>query len=251
MSVTALRLQGQTALVTGAAKRLGRAIALALGEAGADVVIHCHRSREEAEKTAADVQAHGVQAWVVQADLADPDGPARLFDEALRVAGPLDILVDNASIFPADVVTDFSDDRLDACLRVNARAPLALDRAFAAQGRAGAIVHLLDCRIVDHDREHAAYHLSKRMLFSLTRMLAEEFAPAVRVNGVAPGLIFPPPGGDESYLERLAHTNPLNRHGDPGDVARAVLYLLASPFVTGDVLFVDGGRHLRGSRYGL
>jgi len=95
-----------------------------------------------------------------------------------------------------------------------------------------------------------AYHLSKRMLFALTRMMALEFAPRIRVNAVAPGLIIPPPGQDESFLQRLASTNPLGRHGDPADVADAVLYLVGAGFVTGQVIYVDGGRHMRGAVYG-
>ncbi|MFW6158915.1 MAG: SDR family oxidoreductase, partial [Planctomycetota bacterium] len=119
-----------------------------------------------------------------------------------------------------------------------------------AQGRDGAIVNFLDTRVVAYDREHVAYHLSKRMLFSLTRMMALEFAPAVRVNAVAPGLILPPPGRDRAYLERLKSSNPLNRVGTLGQVTEAVLFLLGNEFVTGQVVFVDGGQHMNGRTYG-
>ena len=111
-------------------------------------------------------------------------------------------------------------------------------------------MNLLDSRITDYDREHAAYHLSKRMLFALTRMLALELAPRTIVNAVAPGLILPPEGKDEDYLRRMAHTVPLNRHGDAGDIEQAVLFLLRCEFVTGQVIFVDGGRHMEGRVYG-
>ena len=104
--------------------------------------------------------------------------------------------------------------------------------------------------MVDYDRAHAAYHLSKRMLFTLTRMMALEFAPQIRVNAVAPGLILPPPGQDASFLERMASTNPLGRHGDASDVADAVLFLTGAGFVTGQVIYVDGGRHMKGAVYG-
>ena len=123
-------------------------------------------------------------------------------------------------------------------------------RAFGAQGIEGVIVNFLDTRIEDYDRKHAAYHLSKRMLYTLTRMMAIEFAPLVRVNAVAPGLILPPPGKDESYLAQLAHTNPLGRYGDPSHIVEAVLFLVRNDFVTGQVVFVDGGRHLKGKMYG-
>ena len=135
-------------------------------------------------------------------------------------------------------------------MRINAWAPFVLGRALARERRGGCIVNLLDSRITDYDAEHAAYHLSKRMLATLTRMMALEFAPRVRVNAVAPGLILPPPGEDDGYLERLKRTNPLERHGEPADVAEAVLFLARSLFVTGQTIFVDGGRHMRGAVYG-
>ncbi|MCH7709078.1 MAG: SDR family oxidoreductase [Myxococcales bacterium] len=108
----------------------------------------------------------------------------------------------------------------------------------------------MDTRITDYDKSHVSYHLSKRMLFSMTRMMALEFAPKVRVNAIAPGLILPPEGKDETYLQDLARSNPLLAYGGPGDVVEAVLFLLQGRFVTGQVLYVDGGRHLLGGVYG-
>ena len=242
-------LAGRIILITGAAHRIGRAIALAAAEAGADVVVHYHRSAGAADAAADAIRRCGRQAWTLRADLADPADAAMLIGRAVEVAGPIDILVNNASIFPTGLITEATDRDIIENVRVHAVAPLLLSRALAAQGRAGHIINLLDARITDYDRRHAAYHLSKRMLADLTRMLAVELAPAIAVNAVAPGLILPPAGEDESYLQRLAHTNPLNRHGDPVDVARAVLYLLGSTFVTGQTLYVDGGRHMRGSMY--
>ena len=156
------------------------------------------------------------------------------------------MLINNASTFPSDTLDTLTPDTLARNAHLHAVAPLVLSRRLAATGRPGAIVNLLDARVMDYDREHASYHLSKRMLLSLTRMMALEFAPRVRVNAVAPGLILPPAGETHDYLDRLAATNPLECHGAVEDVTEAVLFLLASPFVTGQVLFVDGGRHLRG-----
>jgi hypothetical protein len=242
---------GTVALVTGAALRLGAAISRRLAAGGADLVLHCRASREAAEELAAEVRAAGRRAWVLAADLDDPAMAEALLPRAAEAAGgPVTVLVNNASIFPRDRVTDFTLADLEHNLRVNTWAPLVLSRALAAQGEPGVVVNLLDCRIHDYDEEHAAYHLSKRMLFSLTRMTALEFAPRVRVNAVAPGLILPPPGEDESFLERMAHTNPLHAHGSPGEVAAAVDYLVRAPFVTGQVIHVDGGRHMRGRVYG-
>ncbi len=243
-------LSGSAALVTGAAKRIGRAIALALAGRGAAVAIHYRSSAEEAAGVAEQIRAAGGVAGCVQADLADPDQARDLLARAERELAPVDILVNNASIFPSDTVTDFTPERLHESVNVNALSPLLLGRALAAGGRDGQIVNLLDCRILDCDRTHAAYHLSKRMLFTLTRMMALEFAPRVRVNAVAPGLILPPPGTDEGFGERMASTNPLGRCGHVDDVANAVLFLLASDFVTGQVIYVDGGRHMGGAVYG-
>jgi len=240
---------GKTALVTGGAKRIGRATALALADAGANVVVHYHRSAAEADEVAQAIREKGSDAWTVPADLAEQAGPAGLFDRAVEAAGAIDIIINNAAIFPEDGLADVTSEALAANVHVHAWAPLVLSRALAAQSRDGAIVNFLDARVVDYDRKHVAYHLSKRMLLSLTRMMALEFAPRIRVNAVAPGLILPPRGKDETYLERLASTNPLQCYGSVEDVTDAVMFLLRNDFVTGQVLFVDGGRHLKGRVY--
>lgn len=243
-------LAGKTVLVTGAARRLGRAVALALANQRARVVIHYNSSPRDAEETARAVRRRHAKAWTVRADLADPAQAAVLVSDAIAAAGPIDCLINNASIFTPSRLTAFTLDDLAANIQVNAVAPLLLARSFVAQHRPGAIVNFLDARIADYDREHAAYHLSKRMLYSLTKMMALEFAPLVRVNAVAPGVILPPPGKGAAYLRKLAPTNPLRRVGTPEGVADAVLFLLRSEFVTGQVIYVDGGRHLKGCVYG-
>ncbi len=252
-------LRGRVALITGGAKRLGRAIALGLAREGVSCVLHYSHSEREAEETAGEIRAigaasagAGARAWTLAARLEDPGEAAALFPRALEAAGePVDILINNASIFPKDRLDEVTLERAAENLQVNALAPLALARAFAAQKRPGHILNLLDSRIADYDREHVSYHLSKRALFALTRMMALEFAPLVAVNALAPGLILPPPGETEDYLRALAHTNPLRRVGSPAGVVDAALFLLRSDFITGQVIFLDGGRFLRGSVYGL
>lgn len=236
--------------MTGASRRLGRATAEMLVREGLDIAVHYGRSGDEAAGLAAWVRDQGRRAAHLGADLADPADAEALLDRARAALGPVDVLINNASIFPEGTLRSMSAEEVHANVQVNALAPLLLSRAFAAQGGRGSIVNLLDCRIADYDHKHAAYHLSKRMLYSLTKMMALEFAPQVRVNGVAPGLILPPPGEDEAYLDRLAHTNPLQTRGEAADVVRAIAFLLKSPFVTGQVIFVDGGRHLKGCVYG-
>lgn len=244
------RLRGQTALVTGGGRRIGAAVTAALAERGVHVAVHYNTSPGEAEKVAAAARAQSVEAVTVPADLGRPEHAETLIRRASEQIGPLDILINNASIFPKSRLDEFTVEDLAANVQVNAMAPLILSRKFAAQGRPGCIVNFLDTRITDYDAEHAAYHLSKRMLYALTRMCALEFAPAVRVNGVAPGLILPPAGKDRAYLEQKAHTNPLNRVGDLKAITGAVTFLLESDFITGQVVFVDGGRHLKGRVYG-
>ena len=241
---------GLSALITGAAKRIGRAIALALARAGANVLIHYHSSEREAEELAGEIRKRGVKALILAADLSVPAEVKTFWLNAGENAGPFDILINNASIFPQDRLVDFSPEDLVRNININALAPTLLSRAFAAGGRRGSIINLLDCRIVDYDAGHVGYHLSKRMLFSLTRMMALEFAPNIRVNAVAPGLILPPEDSDAGYRERQAGTNCLKRWGRPEDVTRAVLFLLESDFITGQVVYVDGGRFLKGSVYG-
>lgn len=245
-----VELKGRTALITGAAKRMGRAVALALADAGVNVAIHYRSSRAKAEETAKHAIEAGVQAWLFQADLAAPVAAEKLFEETLQEAGPIDFLINNASIFPEQGLRDFTAEDLHANVNVNALSPFLLGRRFAEQGLEGAIINFLDTMVTDYDRKHVPYHLSKRMLYSLTRLMALEFAPKVRVNAVAPGLILPPEGKDIAYLEALAHTNPLRRYGGVADINEAVLFLVRSRFVTGQVIFVDGGRHLLGSIYG-
>ena len=239
-----------TALVTGAAKRLGKAIALHLAERGMDICIHYNTSAEDAQEVANAVRELGRSAWLVEGDLADEGVPERVVDDAAAAAAGLDVLVNSASIFPADSLMEFTFEELQWNLRVNAWAPLVLCRCFAGQCETGTVVNLLDSRVLSYDRTHVAYHLSKKMLDALTRMLAVELAPAIRVNAVAPGLVLPPVGAPVDYMVQGAAELPLKTHGSAQDVATAVAYLLDAGFVTGQTLYVDGGRHLDGSFYG-
>ena len=242
-------IRGKTALVTGAARRLGRAIALALAEQGCHVVVHYHHSEEQAIRLCRELQEYRINAMALQADLSNPQQTQGLFEQALDAAGPVSILINNASIYPAETLTEVSAQSFEANMRIHGLAPLLLSRLMAQQGIEGQIVNMLDTRAVTGDPKHWTYHLSKRTLTDLTTLLALELAPSMTVNGVAPGLILPPPGRDESYLQHLAHTNPLHRYGHPRDITDAVLFLLTSTFMTGQILFIDGGHHMKGRLY--
>ena len=237
-------------LITGAARRLGRALALALAERGAHIVVHYHTSATEGERLVEEIEALGTKAYGVQGDLGRRDEPERLFARVVEIAGPVDVLINSASMYMEEGIGDVTSESLAKNVNVNALAPFLLSRAFAGQQREGCIINFLDTRIMDYDKGHVSYHLSKRMLFSITRMMALEFAPKVRVNAIAPGLILPPEGKDETYLQDLAPSNPLQTYGGPGDIVEAVLFLLRGRYITGQVVYVDGGRHMLGGVYG-
>ena len=245
-------LKKQVALVTGASRRLGRATALALAHAGADIVVHCNRSECEASETVELIKAQGRRAWVLRGDLADTRCAEQLFDAACKVAGDkIDILINNASIFNTGRPCEMTVDELNLNMNIHVLSPLALSRCLARQGCPGNIINMLDTRILDCDNEHSAYHISKRSLFTLTRMLAVELAPTIRVNAVAPGLVLPPPGENEEYLKQRCGSLPLQRYGSEQDVTQAIIFLLQGGFITGQVIYIDGGRHLRGNSYEL
>jgi pteridine reductase len=240
-------LQGKGALVTGAGVRVGRALALALGAHGARVVVHYRRSARQAEETVAAIRAGGSEAVAVAADLAEPDGPARLVEEGAAALGGLDILVNSASLFrrgnlEATTVADW-----DAHLNTNLRAPFLLAQAFVRQlgERDGAhIINITDWRARRPGKAYLAYIVSKGGLETLTRALAVTLGPRVQVNAIAPGAILAPVGDDGTYFRRLAARIPARRTGSPEEIVRAMLYILDSRFVTGETITVDGGEHL-------
>jgi NAD(P)-dependent dehydrogenase (short-subunit alcohol dehydrogenase family) len=240
---------GRSALITGGAKRLGRETALALGRAGARLAIHFNSSRGPAEALCEELQSAGTVAFPIQADLNDPVAVENLFHETWDRIEGLDFLVNNASIFPPGRLEDMNLQDVHENLLVNAWSPFLLIRAFweriRGTARRGSVVNLLDTRLVGGDLAHTAYHLSKATLREITTMTALEFAPELQVNGVAPGAVMPPEEFGDDYLDKLTADLPLKRRGYPGDIADAILYLLGASFVTGQVVFVDGGRHIR------
>jgi len=238
------RVQGAVALVTGAGKRLGAAVALALAKKGADVIVHYNTSAQAARQTCARAEALGVRAWPLQAELGSPQVCDGIVDRCVQMAGRLDIIVHGASVFD-------KSDLWSHNIQLHALASLQMGRRLAKLTRVGRIVNFLDTGIVRYDASHIAYHLSKRTAFSLTRAMALEFAPGITVNAVAPGLILPPPGEDDGYLEPLKERVPLKRVGNVQAVVSAVLFLIENDYITGQVIFVDGGEHLQGGPYGL
>jgi len=240
---------GKAALITGGSKRLGRETALALGRAGVRLAIHYNSSGAPTEALCEELRGMGTEAVPIQADLSAAGEAESLFEKAWDRMGRLDFLINNASIFPAGRLEEMELQDLHENLQVNAWAPFVLTRAFwrriTKTEHRGAVVNLLDTRLVGGDLAHAAYHLSKATLGELTTLTALEFAPELRVNGVAPGAVMPPEEFDDDYLDGLTVDLPLKTRGYPQDIAYAIIYLLEASFVTGQVIFVDGGRHIR------
>jgi pteridine reductase len=240
-------LKGGVALVTGAGQRVGQAIALALGAEGMRVAVHYYASGEGARRTASALRGLGVESATFAADLRDADAPTCLVAQVTEHFGTLDLLVNSAAMMrrlPLETVTAAEWDETFA---VNTRAPffLALAAARAMGERGGAIVNIADHLAHESWPMLVPHAVSKGAVETITRQLAVQCAPRVRVNAVVPGAVLAPEGWPAEAQKTFEAGTPLRRLGTPDDVAQAVVYLAAAPYVTGDVLFVDGGRHLR------
>ncbi|MCF7818146.1 MAG: SDR family oxidoreductase [Kiritimatiellales bacterium] len=227
-------LNGKRALVTGGAVRIGRAITEALQAAGVEVVVHYLNSRTEAE---------ALSPFSVCADLGSPADCREL----VGLAGTVDILINNASLFTKDTLAEAMPERVLREFQVNLFAPMELMRTFAAQTEKGAVVNLLDRRIRCNDTSCVPYSIAKKGLEQLTQLAALEYAPNITVNAVAPGPILPPPGSNAASARELAGNIPLDRLPTPESIAEAVVFLLQADSITGQVVFVDGGQHLLGN----
>lgn len=238
------------ALVTGAARRIGRAITLHLATHGWDVVLHHRSSAAGAEATAADARALGARAWLVAADLADDTACNALVPAAVAQAGRLDAVVNNASLFSYDDVASYTGPVAEQHFRANTTPAVLLARALhahlAARGAQGCVVNLLDQKLVNPNPDYFSYTLSKAALAEATVMLAQALAPVLRVCGISPGVTLVSGPMDEAEFAAAHKLTPLQRSSTPDDIAGAVRFLLEAPAVTGTTLLVDGGQHLLG-----
>lgn len=235
------------ALVTGAAKRIGRHIALALAKNGWDVAVHYRHSENEARATVGDIEALGQRAIAVRCDLSDETAVKALLPSCVARLGAITCVVNNASIFEYDNVIDFSKSRLDTHMHTNLAAPILLAHALhatTAEGSQSVVINLLDQKLFNLNPDFLSYTLSKAALHSATIMLAQALAPKVRVVGLAPGITLP--SGDQTLeqFEKAHAATPLNGSSSPDDIAAAVCFLAASRAITGTTLLVDGGQHL-------
>lgn len=234
-------------LVTGAAKRLGRAIALQLADHGWSVAVHHRNSSQEAEETAAAIREKGVRAHIVAADLSNEEATARLVANAAAELGPLNALVNNASMFEHDTADTMTRESWETHIAVNLRAPVLLAQKFAQQlgnRMHGVVINILDQRVLKPTPEFLSYGVTKAGLHWLTTTLAQGLAPHIRVNAVAPGPTLPSARQSKEQFERQFSSTVLGHGAQPQDIAAAVLYLIEAQAVTGQTIAVDGGQHL-------
>lgn len=241
-------LVGRVALVTGGARRIGRALAVALAEQGADLVIHYRESSAEAEETTQTIRELGGQVALVSGDLAEVSVAQGLVGTAgVAMGRPVDILINNASVFTQGTATATSPDEWNLNQAVNLRAPFLLSQALAGQlpdDRPGDIINLNDYRALDPGADHFAYTISKVGLHGLTLSLAKALAPNIRVNELALGAVLPPEKASDHYVHTLRSQILTGRFPEVAEVVQAMLFMLGNTAVTGQTLCVDGGRHL-------
>lgn len=234
----------QVALVTGGAKRLGKAIALALADHGYNIVLHYHQSGEEAQATAAELRARGAKVALVQGDLALVREVQRVVDEAAAAWGRLDVLINSAAIFFRTPLADVQESQWDALINTNLKGPFfcAQRAAQAMQPTGGVIINFADTGLDMAWKEYTPYLISKAGIAQMTYGMARELAPGIRVNAVAPGPVLMPDDATEAQRARAANSTLVQQPGSPQAVVDAVLYLIKAEFVTGVVLPVDGGQ---------
>ncbi len=235
-----------TALVTGGARRIGRALSLGLAEAGFDVLVNHHASPGDAAEVVRRIQAMGRRAVAVQGDVSVSSEVDRLADRLRVDFGRLDLLVNNASIFQPRKLLEVEEAEWDRVMAVNLKAPFLVLKATAdlLDAAGGNVVNLVDLSAMQPWVEYAHHAVSKAGLLHLTRVMARAMAPRVRVNAIAPGSVLPPDDADDAYRKRSRERAALGTLGTPEDVVRTVLFLHRSPFITGEVVVVDGGRLL-------
>ncbi len=242
-----LDLKGKTALVTGAGVRLGKAIAEALSARGCRMILHCNASRKPAEDLARRIRSTGGEAAILRADLSKGARAKKLSRDAEKVFGGVDILVNSAAVFWPTPLENLAEAELDSFYAINLKAPYILSsqigRRMKARGH-GAILNLACLSGLKPWKTHLPYSISKAGVVSLTQGLARLLAPEVRVNAIAPGTVLPPEDASEEAVAALRAKIPLAKIGNPDDITEAALYLLTAPFVTGQILCVDGGRVL-------
>ena len=242
-----MELAGRVALVTGGGRRVGRALAEALGRQRARVAVHYNASAEGADETVRAIRAAGGDADSFHADLSSASAPATLIEQVGARFGGLDVLVNSAAVMERTPFGSVTAEQWDAMFALNLRAPFLVAQAAAPllRARRGVIVNMADLAAFESWPAYVPHGISKAGVVQMTRALARVLAPEVRVNAIAPGAVLLPDDWDDASGEHLEQTTPLRRIGSPDDVVSAMLYLIAADYVTGETIIVDGGRHVR------
>ncbi len=237
-----------TILITGAAKRIGRSLALNLGKAGHPVAVHFRGSETEAQATVDEINSSGGKAASVQADLANGDETSALVENAAKALGrPVEILINNAGAFIHDTLETFTSDTYSKNMGTNLEAPLILSKAFAKQLPAnvqGNIINVIDQRVLNITPDFLTYTISKHALFALTRILAKELAPNIRVNAIGPGPTFKNEFQSDEDFAKEAKGVPLGKGPELQEFSRTVQFILSTGSLTGQMITLDGGQHL-------
>ena len=244
----------RSALITGGAKRVGRGIALALASRGFSIALHCRDSRSDAEHTASEIRALGVDCVILHAALENEDEVRRLVPHATEALGAIGVLINNASVFERDEWDDVTRESWDAHLGPNLRAPFVLIQDFARllppQDK-GLVVNMLDQRVWSLTPHFVSYTVSKAALWTLTQTMALALAPRIRVNGIGPGPTVPSPRQTEAQFVAQSASVPLKHGSSPAEIGAAVLAMLDLPAMTGQMIALDGGQHLQWSPVGV
>jgi NAD(P)-dependent dehydrogenase (short-subunit alcohol dehydrogenase family) len=237
----------KTVLITGAARRIGRAMAESLAADGWGVAVHFHGSSQAADEVLTSITSKGGKAVACDADLSNPQAVADLIPHAVRQIGPLGCLINNASIFERDDIETATLASWDSHMAINLRAPFFLAQAFARQlpaDKTGSIINIIDERVWHLTPHFASYTLSKAGLWSMTQTLAMALAPRIRVNGIGPGPTLPSPRQTQAQFDAQSLSMPLGRGTTPAEICDAVRYVLAAPAMTGQMIALDGGQHM-------
>lgn len=234
----------KAALITGGAKRIGKSVALDLAEKGYDIAIHYNSSEKEAIETKSEVEKKGVSCKIFSCNLENTGESIELFYQVFESFPGLNLLVNNASIFDNIDFFEVTPEYFDKDFAINFKSPFFISQAFARSTEKGHIINFLDTRVNRTAVQHFVYNLSKKCLYHFTRMAAKRLAPEIRVNGICPGPILPPPGESENYLDKIIDMVPMKKTGNTDNILSAMNYLLENDYITGECLFVDGGKHL-------
>jgi len=234
----------KVAIVTGGAKRLGRAICLDLASEGYDIALHFNTAIDSANETKLQIEALGQRCLLQQGDLSKDFDFPQLIESTIEAFGSLNLLINNASIFEKIAFKDSDQEHFDANIGLHVKATFFLSQAFSRRCEDGLIVNMLDTRVSRYQTEHFLYTLTKKTLKEMTLLLARELAPKIRVNSICPGAILAPEKSGTGYLKELAGETPMERPGQVRDILSALRYLVQSDYVNGEILYVDGGQQL-------